>query len=425
MKKILALVISLSIVLTSSSCMKSYSSEANISAVETIKESAITIVTSTTSTNKEDSNETSEDSTTLESTLIETITDPTVTQFYGVSDPALLQYAVDDLYSSLDSELDENVFVVDSVNSMYLSEEYIEELSANSQENIFFGYKLSELDTIFEGKRYMFVSGDTETTVREAGVSYDDTWDKIIQNVTVGTGVIFVCVTISIVSGGLATIPAIAVGATKVSCIFTVAANSAIDCSLSFAAMSMATTAILSAFTEDDLNEIIKKTLVSGSEGYKIGAIVGAVSGAASETFRIFKSSKCPSPRQSEVDALKLVQKDHPNAVEQKSYLHGEEVPYGTPGATRPDVIVPRPDGSVLAYEVKNYNLESNYVGLVQEVRRQVGQRLTDLPNGSVQEIILDVRGRGYSSNFLSEIVTRLQGDLADIYPDILIHLLT
>lgn len=57
-----------------------------------------------------------------------------------------------------------------------------------------------------------------------------------------------------------------------------------------------------------------------------------------------------PTWRQSELDAAK----DFPDYDAQKSFLNGEEVPYGTKGSVRPDYYK---DG--YSVDIKNYNVES------------------------------------------------------------------
>ena len=124
-----------------------------------------------------------------------------------------------------------------------------------------------------------------------------------------------------------------------------------------------------------------------------------------------------PTFRQSEQKVAELTD----GGVEQVAYLDHQEVPMSTLSSTRPDVVVRNPDGTVLAKEVKNYNLNSlsSLGNLIRELRRQISERLLHLPSGSTQEIVLDVRGRGYSTDFLNKIVNYIKLNLADIYPDI------
>ena len=440
MKRIIALIIISSVLLSSCSVRETVTSS-QLSRESTFATDTTTVMQISSSDLAEPSDsELEQTSQVMNSEIVETDAPQVVPQYYGISDPDLLQFGVDDLYSTIEGSLDENYYVLQSINSVYLSQEYIDELTANSQENVFFGYRLSELDSFFVGTRYMFVAGDTETTVREAGVSYDDTWDRIIKNVAIGTGIILVCVTVTIVSGGIAsaatglalsstslteiaTAAAVAGKATTVSMIFSSAATSAAEMALSFGAMGMASTAIITGFQTKDLNQTIKSALLAGSEGYKLGAIIGSISGAASGAFQAYQT-KCPTWRQSELDALKLYEQENGGAIAQESFIGGEVVPLGTEGSTRPDIVIDNFNGTVKAIEVKNYDLQNNYSGLISSLKSEVADRVINLPQGSTQEILLDIRNRGYSNDFVVSIMKRIQTDLADIYADIPIRLL-
>ena len=123
--------------------------------------------------------------------------------FGSLNDPALLQYTEDSVYANLVAEFDSEDYVIENVSAVYISEEYLEELAYNSKTNVYFGYSLEELDAQFQGTRYIFSLGENGETVVEEFAGYDDTYDRVIKNVAIGTGVILVCVTVSVVSGGV------------------------------------------------------------------------------------------------------------------------------------------------------------------------------------------------------------------------------
>ena len=129
----------------------------------------------------------------------------------------LLPYLEDSIYSELVTALNSEDYFVENVNAIYISKEYLEEVAYNSQENIYFGYTLSELDSYFQGTRYVFTLGDDGQTVVTEFQKYDDTYDQMLKNVAIGTGVILVCVTVSIVTYGA--------GAPAVSMIFAASAK--------------------------------------------------------------------------------------------------------------------------------------------------------------------------------------------------------
>lgn len=97
-----------------------------------------------------------------------------------------------------------------------------------------------------------------------------------------------------------------------------------------------------------------------------------------------------PTWRQSEIDAAK----DFPDYEPQKSFINGEEVPYGTKGSVRPDYY--KPGHSV---DIKNYNVEtpSGRSNLARNIEEQYFQRLKDLPEGTQQTVLIDIRGQNVS----------------------------
>lgn len=195
-----------------------------------------------------------------------------VPTFTGMNDADLPDYIEDTLYTSLVSELDSDEYFVENVEAVYISQEYLDELAYNSQANVFFGYTLAELNQQFDGSKYIFTLGDDNETTVEPWEDYDDTYDQIIRNVAVGTGVILVCVTVSVVSGGAA-----------VSMIFAVAAKSAAIGALSGAALGGVSAGIVTGVQTGDMDEALKAAALAGSEGFKWGAITGAISGGVSE----------------------------------------------------------------------------------------------------------------------------------------------
>lgn len=331
--------------------------------------------------------------------------------FTGLNDPTFLQYYEDSVYSGIAANLASDDFVINTVSIKYLSKEYLEETAYNSQENIFFGYTLSDLDEIFGETKYVFSIGDDgQTVVQElVSIAEADYYDKIIKNVAIGAGVILVCVVITVATDGA--------GAPAAAAVFAASAKTATACALSGMVVSGVSSGLVKAYqTGGDLSETIKSASVAGSEGFKWGAICGAISGGLSEAISIHAASASqaaptiPSPRESELNALSQY-----GGSEQISFLGGKEVKWGTPYATRPDIV--RTVGNhIEAIEVKNYDLATNSKQLITEFRRQISQRATDLPEGSTQRIVLDVTGRGYSANFIQSKIAEIQEALADIY---------
>lgn len=377
---------------------------------------------------------------TTEESEIDTVTDLDIEEaekeyvsakrYSGLNDPKLIQHVEDSVYSELVSEFNSEDYIIENVNAVYISKEYLEELDYNSKDNIFFGYTLDELDEQFQGTRYVFTLGeDGETVVQPFEEYEDDTYKRVLKNVAIGTGVIMVCVTISVVTGG--------VGLSTVRYVFALSADGATTLALSSSFIGAISAGTIEAIRTGDLDSVIKAAAVGGSEGFKWGAIIGSIDGGASALSAIHRASKAvegatefakgtveiaddlPAWRQAELRAL-----NEYGGYEQLSYLNGEQVPAFTEGATRPDII--RNFGDHLeAVEVKYYDLENpvSVRALLKDLRREVSSRVGNLPRGSTQRIILDVTGRGFSETTCTNVVNQILTLLADIYPNIPIEI--
>ena len=197
-----------------------------------------------------------------------------IPEYSSLSDPALLNCVEDSVYAELVNNLDDGYFV-QNISAVYVSKEYLEELSYNSQSNIFFGYTLAELDKQFQGTRYVFTLSDDGETAVEPFEEYDDTYERALKNVAVGSGVILICVTVSVVSGG--------VGAPAMSMIFAASAKTGTIMALSSGGIGAVASGIVTGGQTQDFDEAVKAAALAGSEGFKWGAISGAISGGASE----------------------------------------------------------------------------------------------------------------------------------------------
>ncbi len=195
--------------------------------------------------------------------------------FSRLNDPALLDYIEQSVFSDLSAQLGEE-YRVENVSATYISKEYLEELAYNSQANVFFGYSLAELDAQFQGTPYVFTLDEkhNETTVIPLE-KYDDTYEKVLRNVAIGTGVILICATISVVSGGA--------GAPAISMIFAASAKTGTVFALSSGTISTTIAGITKYLETGDLEASLKEGALAGSESFKWGAISGSLFGGGSE----------------------------------------------------------------------------------------------------------------------------------------------
>ena len=355
--------------------------------------------------------------------------DENTPEYKQLNDPDLLQYVEDVIYAGISNEFQSEDYVIENVKAVYYSKEYLEELDYNSKENIWFGYTLSELIDQFQGQKFIFTLGDDQKTIVTEFKDYDDTYDRVIKNVAIGTGVILICVTVSVVSGGL--------GAAPVSMVFAASAKTGTVMALSSGSLSAVAAGTIKGIETGDINEAVKAGALAGSEQFKWGAIAGAISGGVSELSSIRNTSEglygatkynkgtveiaddIPQWRQAELRAL-----NQSGGYEQLTYMNGKQVPFGTKGATRPDVVVDMID-HIEAVEVKYYNLESKSClnMLYDELEREVSARVANLPRGSTQKVILDVTNRGFSEATCNNVADQIWTLLDDIYPNIPIEI--
>ncbi len=207
-------------------------------------------------------------------------------EFSGMNDDNLLTYVEDMVYMETVNNLNSEEFVVEEVRAVYLSKEYLEEVAYNSQSNLYFGYTIAELNDFFQDSRYVFtLSEDGTTTVQELQEIAETDSETILKNVAIGTGVILVCVTVSVVSAGGGA-PA------AVTAIFTASAKTATTFALSSSAFGAVSAGIVRGYQTGDLGEALDAAALAGSEGFKWGAISGAVIGGGEEAFLLKAGTK-------------------------------------------------------------------------------------------------------------------------------------
>jgi len=209
----------------------------------------------------------------------------TVPEFDDLSNPDLQRYLEDKVYSDLVSNLDSDNYFVENVEAKYVSKEYLEELAYNSQENVYFGYNLTDLESQLQGTKYVFAPNDDGQTVVKSFEAYDDTYDQTIRNVAIGTGVILICVTVTVVTAG-AGAPA------AVTAVFAASAETGTVVALSSAVFSGTMTGIITGLQTNNMDEAVKSAALSASEGFMWGAITGVVTGGIGEGTALFGATR-------------------------------------------------------------------------------------------------------------------------------------
>ena len=192
--------------------------------------------------------------------------------FQDFSDPALLRYIENSAYLNLVEALDSEEYFVEDIQAIYISDEYIKELAYNSKENVFFGYTISELARMLGDAKYVFTLGENGRTVVKEFENYDDTFEKVLTDVAIGSGVILICATVSFVTGGVA--PAASV-------ILAASAKTGAVYAISSGLTSAVTTGALTAIQTGAIDQALKAAAVSGGQQFKWGAITGNLIGGA------------------------------------------------------------------------------------------------------------------------------------------------
>ncbi len=202
-------------------------------------------------------------------------------QYNSLDDEELHAHIEDLVYTETVNALDSEKYFVENVSAIYISQEYIDELAFNSQSNIYFGCTLDDLNEIFQGTRYVFTLGeDGSTVVQELEEIKEADTETILRNVAIGTGVILICVTVSIATAGTGAPAAVSV-------IFATAAKTAAIMAASSAAVGGTAAAVVRSIETGDVKEGLKAAALTASDEYKWGAIFGAISGGASKAIEL------------------------------------------------------------------------------------------------------------------------------------------
>ncbi len=213
------------------------------------------------------------------------VTDAPIPDFSGLGDPALVTYLETDIYKDTVLALNSTDYIIESIDASYISKEYLEEISYNSQSNIFFGHTLAELDAAFCDTRYIFTLGaDGQTVVTALETIPNDTYTNILKDVAVGTGVIIVGVTATYVSAVTGNIPMMM--------IFACSTAGAVNDAIIGSAIGGIIAGALRGYQTGDMSEALKAGATGAAEGFKWGAIEGGLLGGATELFALYQGIK-------------------------------------------------------------------------------------------------------------------------------------
>ena len=203
-----------------------------------------------------------------------------VPEFSGLDDGDLPGYVRDTVYANLVDNVDFDKYFVESIDTAYVSKEYLDEIEFNSQSNVFFGFSLDDINREMQGQKYIFTVDESgRSQVELAEELTDKTKEQFLKDVAVGTVVILVMVGVAALTQN----PAASITAGKTIKIIYAVSSSSVKAGINYAGISAMvgglSSGVLTAYQTNDLEKAMKSSVVGMGEGFKMGAIVGTISG--------------------------------------------------------------------------------------------------------------------------------------------------
>lgn len=161
----------------------------------------------------------------------------------------------------------------------------------------------------------------------------------------------------------------------------------------------------------DEIADAVPTPAPSG--GVSRAAETGPAPEPITDPNRLLPSGPRPTPREAELHVEELYGFDA-----QRSFREGERIRYGAEGSVRPDLS--HPDLSInLHLDVKNYDLSApgNRANLYNTIAEQARNRRLNLPAGSHQGILIDIRGQIIPSDVLERIPLNIETATGGLIP--------
>lgn len=247
--------------------------------------------------------------------------------------------------------------LVEDIAIQTMSQEYYEELEFNSQENIYFGHNESQLLQMFDTAKYSFTVNSNGKTIvgLDSDLFKEDYLTKAMKNVVIGSGVIIVCASVSVVLSG---------GATTPMAIMIVAGQLTTEAALA-SAISGVVTAGISKFNGESNEEILENTITSASEGFKYAALFSGATKVLTSTGKYISTNIYPKANSflTQKQAIKeggtyreLFSKFKGNLKDNKLQIH--HVPAN---ASSSETVMSRLDGPSILMTEKDHALTASY----------------------------------------------------------------
>lgn len=247
--------------------------------------------------------------------------------------------------------------LVEDIAIQKMSQEYYEELRFNSQENIYFGHTESQLLKMFDTTKYSFTVDSNGKTIvgLDSNLFKENYLTKAMENVAIGSGVIIVCASVSVVLSG---------GATTPMAILIVAGKLTTEAALA-SAISGVVTAGISKFNGESNEKIIENAITSASEGFKYAAIFSGATKVLTSAGKYISTNVYPkvdtflTPKQAIKEGgtyRELFSKFKGTLKENKLQIH--HVPAN---ASSSETVMSRLDGPSILMTEKDHALTGSY----------------------------------------------------------------
>ena len=301
------------------------------------------------------------------------------TNFESLSDEGLLQYVEDMVYATFNQSLQSETYIFKNVTATYVSKEEVDELENDPDLGIYFGYSFEEIDEHIDRVEYVITAGDEGKAYADELEEFGDSFNTVVQDVATDNGVVLVNATVSYVQSDI--------DKDTYTIIFACSAEDPEAVALSADVISGTFISYISGKAAGNVRDHFKSSVFYPQEGFKWGAYAAILPSRDENPLQFEKGAQTESSVPSLRESIEYVLSTY-GGEENISFYDREEVNMRTMGATRPDVTVRNPDGTIEAIEVVNTELGSVRIrrALYMLLEQKVRTRVRDLPEDATQK---------------------------------------
>lgn len=193
-------------------------------------------------------------------------------------------------YLALEAELQElsaqqekNGYYVEDINIVYISPESIEAYLASQEEDTFFGYSVSELESsLGAGSALVYTENGIETAEYFEDNPEDYNWKSFLTKIGIGCGIILVGAVLTPITGGA-----------SFGCALITISKVAVTMALAQGLGTLAIETATSMIEGHDFEEAIKHASFKGLDSFANGFVIGSVVGSVGVVSGLIKPVAC------------------------------------------------------------------------------------------------------------------------------------